>query len=71
MVGNSNDNRENNKGCLEGLLEIFLEGLLAMFVEIFGALLEWLVKGAVKAIGFIIAVGLVIYLIVTFIANHT
>ena len=66
MAGN-NDNRENNKGFLDELIEIFLEGLLAIFGEILGALLELLVK----AIGVIIAIGFIIYLIVTFIANHT
>lgn len=66
MPNNSNDNRENNKGCLDGLLEIFFEGIMALIIEIIAELSKWLIK----AVGVIIAIGFVIYLVITFLINH-
>lgn len=56
---NNNDNRENNKGCLEGLLEILIgEILMAIGKMIFEGIL------------YIAAIVFVIYMIVTFLMNH-
>lgn len=66
MPNDSNNNRENNKGCLDELLEIFFEGIMALFIEIIAELSKWLIK----AVGVIIAIGFLIYFIVTFLINH-
>ncbi|MBQ4405176.1 MAG: hypothetical protein II857_12330 [Selenomonadaceae bacterium] len=65
MAGN--DNRENNKGCLEGLLEIFFVGI----IEIIGEILEAIIKKIFEYIFGIAVIVFIIYMIVTFIANHT
>lgn len=63
---NNNDNRKNNGGFLDELLEAFFTGI----IEIFGEILEALVKKFFEAIFAIAAIALVIYLIVTFATNH-
>lgn len=60
---NNNDNRENNKGCLEGLLEILIGG-------IFGGILMAIGKMIFEGILYIAAIVFVIYMIVTFLMNH-
>ena len=63
---NNNDNRENNKGCLEGLLEIFFVGI----IEMIGELLVAVVKTIFEYVFAIALIVFVIYMIVTFLMNH-
>ena len=65
-MSNNNDNRENNKGCLEELLEIFFVGI----IEMIGEILEAVVKKIFEGILYIAAIVFVIYMIVTFLMNH-
>lgn len=62
----SNNNRENNKGGLEELLEIFFVGCIYLIGEI-------LVEIAKKIFDYILAIiiiAFVMYLLVTFLINH-
>ena len=65
-MSNNNDNRENNKGCLEELFEIFFVGI----IEMIGEILVAIVKTIFEYVFAIAAIVFVIYMIVTFLMNH-
>ena len=82
MPNNNNYNREDNKGCLEGFLEILFVGIIELFVGIlkelfeiiFISIIETFVEIGRKLLEYIfaiIAIIFVIYLLVTFLINHT
>lgn len=81
MPNNNNYNREDNKGCLEGLLESLFVGIIELFVVIVKEIFEIIFISIIEAfveigrkileyIFAIIAIIFVIYLLVTFLINH-